>query len=63
MVWLQTGKELRVQGSEKEQEIQESLFHGGSVNPGGGMPMVILCGQKVADRIAKADRGNLAPSG
>lgn len=26
-------------------------FTGGSVNPGGGMPMVVLCGQKVADRI------------
>lgn len=30
------------------------FFTGGSVNPGGGMPMVILCGQKVADRVAKA---------
>jgi diapolycopene oxygenase len=27
------------------------FFAGGSVNPGGGMPMVILCGQKVADRL------------
>ena len=27
------------------------FFTGGSVNPGGGMPMAILCGQKVADRI------------
>ena len=26
-------------------------FCGGSVNPGGGMPMAILSGQKVADRI------------
>lgn len=26
-------------------------FCGGSVNPGGGMPMVVLSGQKVADRI------------
>lgn len=31
------------------------FFTGGSVNPGGGMPMVILCGQKVADRIVKAE--------
>jgi len=31
-------------------------FTGGSVNPGGGMPMVVLCGQKVADRIIKNDR-------
>jgi diapolycopene oxygenase len=27
------------------------FFTGGSVNPGGGMPMALLCGQKVADRI------------
>lgn len=27
------------------------FFTGGSVNPGGGMPMAILCGQKVADRV------------
>ena len=26
-------------------------FCGGSINPGGGMPMVVLSGQKVADRI------------
>lgn len=30
------------------------FFTGGSVNPGGGMPMAILCGQKVADRVVKA---------
>ena len=28
-------------------------FTGGSTNPGGGMPMVILSGQKCADRIIK----------
>lgn len=28
-------------------------FTGGSTNPGGGMPMVVLSGQKCADRIAK----------
>ena len=31
------------------------FFTGGSVNPGGGMPMVILCGQKAADRVVKED--------
>ena len=31
------------------------FFTGGSVNPGGGMPMVILCGQKVADRVVKQE--------
>ena len=30
-------------------------FCGGSTNPGGGMPMVVLSGQKVADRIMKKD--------
>lgn len=29
-------------------------FCGGSTNPGGGMPMVVLSGQKVADRISEA---------
>ena len=28
-------------------------FVGGSTNPGGGMPMVILSGQKAADRVMK----------
>jgi diapolycopene oxygenase len=31
------------------------FFTGGSVNPGGGMPMAVLCGQKVADRVVKAE--------
>ncbi|MEM7015480.1 MAG: diapolycopene oxygenase, partial [Verrucomicrobiota bacterium] len=31
------------------------FFTGGSVNPGGGMPMAILCGQKVCDRILKRE--------
>jgi len=33
------------------------FFVGGSVNPGGGMPMVILCGQNVAKKIVAWDRG------
>lgn len=32
-------------------EYHNLFFTGGSVNPGGGMPMAILCGQKVSDRI------------
>ena len=35
------------------------FFVGGSVNPGGGMPMVILCGQRVADLIASRDARGL----
>jgi diapolycopene oxygenase len=32
------------------------FFVGGSVNPGGGMPMVVLCGQNVAKNIVAWDR-------
>lgn len=32
------------------------FFVGGSVNPGGGMPMVFLCGQNVARAVVAADR-------
>ncbi|MBT8036457.1 MAG: phytoene desaturase [Verrucomicrobiae bacterium] len=34
-------------------QYQNLYFTGGSTNPGGGMPMVILSGQKCADRIIK----------
>lgn len=34
-------------------KYQNLYFTGGSTNPGGGMPMVILSGQNCADRIAK----------
>jgi diapolycopene oxygenase len=34
-------------------EYSNLYFTGGSVNPGGGMPMVVLCGQKVVDCIEK----------
>lgn len=32
------------------------FFVGGSVNPGGGMPMVVLCGQRVAEKVAAWDQ-------
>jgi diapolycopene oxygenase len=32
------------------------FFVGGSVNPGGGMPMVVLCGQNVCRKIVEWDR-------
>jgi len=42
----------------KQSERYENLFFvGGSVNPGGGMPMVVLCGQNVARKIVAWDRG------
>jgi diapolycopene oxygenase len=38
----------------KQSEFYENLFFvGGSVNPGGGMPMVILSGQQVVEKIRK----------
>jgi diapolycopene oxygenase len=41
----------------KQSSRYENLFFvGGSVNPGGGMPMVILCGQNVAKKIAAWDK-------
>lgn len=33
------------------------FFVGGSVNPGGGMPMVVLCGQNVCRKIVEWDQG------
>lgn len=40
--------------------LYENLFFtGGSVNPGGGMPMVVLCGQNVAGKVAAWDRASL----
>lgn len=35
----------------KSTKYKNLYFCGGSINPGGGMPMVVLSGQKVADRI------------
>lgn len=41
----------------KQSERYENLFFvGGSVNPGGGMPMVVLCGQNVCRNVVEWDR-------
>ncbi|MEM7050107.1 MAG: phytoene desaturase family protein [Acidobacteriota bacterium] len=41
----------------KQSERYENLFFvGGSVNPGGGMPMVTLCGQNVARKVVEFDQ-------
>ncbi|SFC15819.1 diapolycopene oxygenase [Alkalibacterium subtropicum] len=40
----------------KSQLFNNLYFAGGSVNPGGGMPMVTLSGQQVSDIIEKEDR-------
>ena len=37
------------------------FFTGGSVNPGGGMPMVVLCGQLVARKINESVRARVVP--
>jgi diapolycopene oxygenase len=40
----------------KRSRLYRNLFFtGGSVNPGGGMPMVVLCGQKVCDQILRQE--------
>lgn len=41
----------------KQSSLYPNLFFvGGSVNPGGGMPMVVLCGQNVCRKIVEWDR-------
>ena len=40
----------------KSKKYSNLYFTGGSVNPGGGMPMAVLCGQKVCDRLVAHDR-------
>ena len=43
----------------KQSELYDNLyFVGGTVNPGGGMPMVTLSGQQVRDKIVKRDALN-----
>jgi len=45
----------------KQSPLYENLFFtGGSVNPGGGMPMTVLCGQNVA-RLITARNANPGP--
>src|SRR5512137_564485 len=41
----------------KQSTLYPNLFFvGGSVNPGGGMPMVVLCGQNVAKKVIAWDK-------
>ncbi len=41
----------------KQSTLYPNLFFvGGSVNPGGGMPMVVLCGQNVAKKVVAWDK-------
>ena len=41
----------------KARNKKNLYFVGGSVNPGGGMPMVFLSGQQVKDKIVKEHDG------
>ncbi len=50
-------KNLAFKAPKQSTKYPNLFFVGGSVNPGGGMPMVVLCGQLVAKRVAAWDRG------
>ncbi len=44
-------KNLGFKAPKQSSRYRNLFFTGGSVNPGGGMPMAVLCGQKVCERI------------
>jgi diapolycopene oxygenase len=46
-------KNFSFKAPKRSQNYRNLFFVGGSVNPGGGMPMVALCGQHVANMIAQ----------
>jgi len=50
-------KNLGFKNAQRSRVLNNVYFVGGSVNPGGGMPMVTLSGQLVKDKIL-ADLGN-----
>ena len=49
-------KNLGFKAPKQSSRYQNLFFVGGSVNPGGGMPMVILCGQNVCKKILAWDQ-------
>ena len=49
-------KNLGFKAPKQSTRYPNLFFVGGSVNPGGGMPMVVLCGQNVAKAVATWDR-------
>jgi diapolycopene oxygenase len=53
-------KNLAFKAPKQSTKYPNLFFVGGSVNPGGGMPMVVLCGQKVAERVVQWDRAGAA---
>jgi diapolycopene oxygenase len=46
-------KNFALKAPKASEKYQNLFFVGGSVNPGGGMPMVVLSGQQVRDMIVK----------
>ena len=53
-------KNFALKCPKKSSKYENLFFTGGSVNPGGGMPMVVLSGQKAADIIDKKFGGSAA---
>ncbi|MDP3850634.1 MAG: phytoene desaturase family protein [Luteolibacter sp.] len=49
-------KNLAFKAPKQSTKYPNLFFVGGSVNPGGGMPMVVLCGQNVAKKVVNWDR-------
>ncbi len=49
-------KNLAFKAPKQSTRYPNLFFVGGTVNPGGGMPMVVLCGQNVAKKIVAWDR-------
>ncbi len=49
-------KNLAFKAPKQSTKYPNLFFVGGSVNPGGGMPMVVLCGQNVARKVVAWDR-------
>jgi diapolycopene oxygenase len=49
-------KNLAFKAPKQSLKYPNLFFVGGSVNPGGGMPMVVLCGQNAAKKIVAWDR-------
>ena len=49
-------KNLAFKAPKQSTRYPNLFFVGGSVNPGGGMPMVILCGQNVAKKVVEWDK-------
>ncbi len=48
-------KNFAFKAAKQSRRYENLFFTGGSVNPGGGMPMVVLCGQNVAKKVVAWD--------